>query len=172
MLTPTNKVCSNNLEENIIFWKENYLKFQKCTHLYSTKWHPQLHMWWFSSDKKTRQIVVGKCQMSLTFWLIDQSGRISWQVDLLLYFWSLPHTFAGKVLSIVLLLRPEMWYPRYLPILQACRPWVCRVCHGTPRILADQLILFQPGGTDYAHLITTGTPRFSDLPTALYLHKI
>ena len=24
-------------------------------------------------------------------------------------------------------------------------------------------------GTDYAHLITTGTPRFSDLPTALFL---
>ena len=44
--------------------------------------------------------------------------------------------------------------------------------------LADQLTLFQPGGTDYAHLITTGTPGFSDLPTALsvidkiYLAKI
>ena len=35
------------------------------------------------------------------------------------------------------------------------------------QILADQFTLFQPGGTDYAHLITTGTPRFSDLPTAL-----
>ena len=33
--------------------------------------------------------------------------------------------------------------------------------------LVDQLTLFQPGGTDYAHLITTGTPGFSDLPTAL-----
>ena len=33
---------------------------------------------------------------------------------------------------------------------------------------ADQLTLFQPGGTDYAHLITTGIPRFSDLPTALW----
>ena len=33
--------------------------------------------------------------------------------------------------------------------------------------LADQLTLFQPGGTDYVHLITTGTPGFSDLPTAL-----
>ena len=33
--------------------------------------------------------------------------------------------------------------------------------------LADQLTLFQPGGTDYAHLIITGTPGFSDLPTAL-----
>ena len=35
------------------------------------------------------------------------------------------------------------------------------------QILADQLTLFQPGGTDYAHLITTGTPGFSDLPTAV-----
>ena len=33
--------------------------------------------------------------------------------------------------------------------------------------MADQLTLSQPGGTDYAHLITTGTPGFSDLPTAL-----
>ena len=35
------------------------------------------------------------------------------------------------------------------------------------QILVDQLTLFQPGGTDYAHLITTGTPGFSDLPMAL-----
>ena len=35
------------------------------------------------------------------------------------------------------------------------------------QILADQLTLFQRGETDYAHLITTGTPRFSDLPTVL-----
>ena len=35
------------------------------------------------------------------------------------------------------------------------------------QILADQLTLFQPGGTDYAHLITTGTPGFSGLPTVL-----
>ena len=35
---------------------------------------------------------------------------------------------------------------------------------------ADQLTLFQPGGTDYAHLITTDTPGFSDLPTALYIN--
>ena len=41
-----------------------------------------------------------------------------------------------------------------------CVPW-------HTQILADQLTLFQPGGTDYAHLITTGTPGFSDLPTAL-----
>ena len=41
---------------------------------------------------------------------------------------------------------------------------------GMPRhtqILEDQLTLFQPGGTDYAHTLTTGTARFSDLPTAL-----
>ena len=35
------------------------------------------------------------------------------------------------------------------------------------QILADQLTLFQSWGTDYAHLITTGTPGFTDLPTAL-----
>ena len=34
------------------------------------------------------------------------------------------------------------------------------------QLLADQLTLFQPGGTDYAHLVTTGTPGFSDVPTA------
>ena len=28
------------------------------------------------------------------------------------------------------------------------------------------------GGTDYAHLITTGTPGFSDLATALQLGSI
>ena len=40
------------------------------------------------------------------------------------------------------------------------------------QILADQLTLFRPGGTDYAHLITTGTPGFSDHPTTLkYVHQ-
>ena len=29
---------------------------------------------------------------------------------------------------------------------------------GHPHILADQLTLYQPGGADYAHHITTGTP--------------
>jgi hypothetical protein len=33
--------------------------------------------------------------------------------------------------------------------------------------LAYQLTLSQPGGEDYAHYITNGTPRFSNLPTAL-----
>ena len=36
-----------------------------------------------------------------------------------------------------------------------------------PQILADQLTLSQPGGANYAHYITTGTPGFSGLPTAL-----
>jgi len=36
-----------------------------------------------------------------------------------------------------------------------------------PQILADQLTLSQPGWIDYAHLITTGTPGFSDLPTSI-----
>ena len=37
------------------------------------------------------------------------------------------------------------------------------------QILADHLTLFQPRGADYAHLITSGTPGISDLPTALGL---
>ena len=39
---------------------------------------------------------------------------------------------------------------------------------GAGGAMADQLTLSQPGGTDYGHLITTGTPGFSELPTALY----
>ena len=37
------------------------------------------------------------------------------------------------------------------------------------QILAGQLTLFKPGGTNYAHLITTGKPGFSDLTTALWV---
>ena len=40
------------------------------------------------------------------------------------------------------------------------------------QVLVDQLTLFQPEGTDYAHLITTGTPGFADLPTALRSPKV
>ena len=36
-----------------------------------------------------------------------------------------------------------------------------------PQILSDQLTLSQPGGKDYAHYISTGTPGFSDPLTAL-----
>ena len=38
-----------------------------------------------------------------------------------------------------------------------------------PQILADQLTLSEPGETNYVNLITTDTPGFSDLPTALYV---
>ena len=41
-----------------------------------------------------------------------------------------------------------------------------------PHILADQLTLSQPGGADYAPHISTGTPGFSDLPTALLLKNV
>ena len=41
-----------------------------------------------------------------------------------------------------------------------------------PPILADQLNLFQPGLTDYAHLIITGKPGFSDLPMALIFRLV
>ena len=38
-----------------------------------------------------------------------------------------------------------------------------------PHILADQLTLSQPRGADYAHqIVCTGTPGFSDFPTALH----
>ena len=65
-------------------------------------------------------------------------------------------------------------------LMQGCRSWVGKrmpVGAGgamTPQILADQLTLSQPGGADYAHLIYTGIPGFSDLPTALRqdLHAI
>ena len=50
---------------------------------------------------------------------------------------------------------------------QACRLWGCRGVPWHPQILADQLTLSQPGGADYAHHITTGTPGFSDFPTTL-----
>ena len=43
----------------------------------------------------------------------------------------------------------------------------CSVGPWHPQILANHLTLSQPGGVDYAHPITTGTPGFSDLPTAL-----
>ena len=40
---------------------------------------------------------------------------------------------------------------------------------GVPGVpfLADQLTLSQPEGADYDRHITTGTPGFSDLPTAM-----
>ena len=52
--------------------------------------------------------------------------------------------------------------------------WLLRTMVWHPQILADQLTLSQPGGADYAHLIYTGIPGFSDLPTALRqdLHAI
>ena len=56
---------------------------------------------------------------------------------------------------------------KYLMADQGCRPWGCQGLPWHPQILEDQLTLSQPGGADYAHHATTGTPRFSDLPTAL-----
>ena len=48
---------------------------------------------------------------------------------------------------------------------QACRPWVCRVCHGT-QILAYQLCNSISTRGDRL-CPPTGTPGFSDLLTAL-----
>ena len=52
-------------------------------------------------------------------------------------------------------------------MLQGCRPRGMPGVPWHPQILADQLTLSQIGGADYAHHIITGTPGFSDLPTAL-----
>ena len=49
-------------------------------------------------------------------------------------------------------------------VSQWCFPCVCTAGRsGNP---------ISTRGTDYAHLITTGTPRFSDLPTALYVQYL
>ena len=58
-----------------------------------------------------------------------------------------------------------------------CAAWKLALLHNNSRlsepgvlgshIWADQLTLSQPRGTYFAHHITTGTPGFSDLPTAL-----
>ena len=50
-------------------------------------------------------------------------------------------------------------------LIQACRPWVCRGCHDTPRswqISTKGHRLWPPNQTG-----STGTPEFSDLLTAL-----
>ena len=43
--------------------------------------------------------------------------------------------------------------------------------YGNPKILADQLTLSPPGGADYTHHITTGSPGFSVLSTALVVQE-
>ena len=50
---------------------------------------------------------------------------------------------------------------------QAWRPRGCRGYHGTPRFLANQLTLYQPGGADYGYYICARPPRFSELVSFL-----
>ena len=50
----------------------------------------------------------------------------------------------------------------YPGVLSGVLPWHLQ-------IFPDQLTLSQPGGTDYAHLVTIGTLGFSDSPAALVL---
>ena len=54
---------------------------------------------------------------------------------------------------------------RFLYIFWGSVPWHLQ-------ILADQLTLFRPGGTDFVHLITTGTPGFSDFLMALFKRPV
>ena len=67
----------------------------------------------------------------------------------------------NRILIRNLLIIQDVYHKRR-PVVPGCAG--CAMAHPD---LADQLTLFQPGGTDYAHVITTGTPGFSDLPTAL-----
>ena len=72
------------------------------------------------------------------------------------------HTMTGPPQQIWSRKGP-IFYPNFFwPVVSYKSAW-------HTQILADQLTLFQPGGTDYAHLITTGTPGFSDLPTAILI---
>ena len=49
---------------------------------------------------------------------------------------------------------------------QGCHPWGCQGSMA-PLDFGRSVNPISTRGTDYAHLITTGTPGFSDLPTAL-----
>ena len=51
--------------------------------------------------------------------------------------------------------------PAWNTVSRSVAPW------GAGGAMADQFTLSQPGEADYAHHINTGTPGFSDLPTAL-----
>ena len=75
----------------------------------------------------------------------------------------LEHT--GKSLSEALIFASTN--PQYDDRLFIVHRPVVPGCAGCAMALADQLTLFQPGGTDFAHLINTGTHGFSYLPTAL-----
>ena len=74
-------------------------------------------------------------------------------------------SFIGRGTRFVLFLTEEALSSGLLSLDVPNVPW-------NTQILADQLFQFQPGGTDYAHLITTGTPGFSDLPNALLSNKL
>ena len=60
------------------------------------------------------------------------------------------------------------------PFCTGCRPWGCQGLPWHPQILADQLTLSQPGGTDYApHIFRPsydpGALRFENPIFSLYL---
>ena len=74
---------------------------------------------------------------------------------------------AGIQISMFFTSHKQPWQLKKIKILGAVLELPARPV--VPVILADHLTLFQPGETDYAHLITAGTPGFSDLPTALNL---
>ena len=73
-----------------------------------------------------------------------------------------PMTFSHKSFLLVINVN-EIRYS------MLCRPVVPGGAGGSiaPPDFGRSVNLSQPGGTDYAHYITTGIPGFSSLPTAL-----
>ena len=100
------------------------------------------------------------------------SLRVCWPGKFLLHRMVINKTFILRFKKIY-----HIWTSIFLLYLDLSIPFSGPSSLGVPGVpwhtqyLADQLTLFQPGGTDYAHLITTGIPRFSDLPTALYCNS-
>jgi hypothetical protein len=56
-----------------------------------------------------------------------------------------------------------------ITLCQGCHPWGCRGCRAPPPDFGRSVNPISTRDTEYAHLITTGTPGFSDLPMALYV---
>merc|ERR1712008_476067 len=60
-----------------------------------------------------------------------------------------------------------------LDLVQACRPWGCRRCHGTPYFGRSVNPVSTKGrGSRICPPNDTGTPGFSDLPTALLCNHV
>ena len=73
-----------------------------------------------------------------------------------------PAPLHGELLIRISMLRSAIFYHRLRPVVPGC----ARYAMAHPDF-GRSVNSISTRGTDYAHLITTGTPGFSDLPTAL-----